>query len=98
MTVITAEGSKDGKNLKIIMRYDGEVITEFSFNGQENIESELEIMAQASRTAIGGTYWPKTIPLQILAVMKNGFFDHDPEIMVEGELEEIPEPEKGVLY
>jgi hypothetical protein len=99
MTTIKATGKKSGKDLDIVCEVDGDVI-DFTFNGQKNIGFELEILFRTNQTAIGGTYWPQTLPLQIVAVLRNGFFDRDPDITVEGDLEEIPEPaeEKGAIY
>lgn len=99
MTTIKATGKKSGKDLAIVCEVDGDV-PGFTFNGRKDNNLEIEILLQIGSVAIGGTYWPQTVPLQIVAVLRSGFFDMDPDIIVEGDLEEIPEPaeEKGAIY
>lgn len=71
---------------------DGELIVE-----PEEYQERFDEMLQ-NPTPIGGTYYPPTNTLlAAYNVMKNMFFDEEPDVEVIGELEEIPY-EEGIIY
>lgn len=71
---------------------DGELIVE-----PEEYQERFDEMLQ-HQTPIGGTYYPPTDTLlAAYNVMKNMFFDKEPDIEVIGELEKIPY-EEDIIY
>lgn len=71
---------------------DDELIVE-----PEEYQERFDEMLQ-NPTPIGGTYYPPTNTLlAAYNVMKNMFFDKEPDVEVIGELEEIPY-EEGIIY
>lgn len=96
MTIIKATGKRNNKKIVVVCECDNEK-ADFAFDGEQNIRMAAEILVKVSTAVIGGTYYPETLPLKILAVLESDFFDFPPAISVEGELEEIP-GEKGVVY
>lgn len=86
---IIASGKKDGK--KIIVEVSGQEKFEYRFNGEKDDQLEMEIWQQIGDFPVGGTYWPETEAMQILAVLVAGFYDRPPVILLaEGIDEEIP--------
>lgn len=98
MAKIIAKGKKNGKAITVECDCD-DYGASMLFNGAKNTNYEAEvIMAALSGVAIGGTYYPETLPLQIVAALENSFFDRRPSSLdVDGEIEQIP-GEEGVVY
>ena len=94
MTRIEASGKLNGKALTVIWE-DGAL----QFDGADDPIREADLRGiVASGPAIGGTYYPETEALQMIAALTGYFFDRPPEITVEGELEEEIPGEPGVIY
>ena len=84
---ITVEVENDGSTLVLTM-YGDEVS-----HLQEHFEECI-----SEQPAMGGTYYPE--PDSMLCafnVLQNTFFDSTPEIIIEGDIGEIPH-EDGVIY
>lgn len=95
MTRIEAQGKLNKKTMTVTWT-DGALL----FNGASDpiLEADLRRIA-ADDPAIGGTYYPRTEALRMLAALDGYFFDRAPEsILVEGDIgEEIP-GEPDVIY
>lgn len=98
MIEITASGRRKRKDMTVhCIVADG--VSTYLFNGQPDATLAEEIRRKLEWTAIGGTYYPETVPLQIVAVLASAFFDRSPDLHVSGDepLETIPY-KKGVIY
>ena len=98
MITIDAKGDKDGNQIDVhVDVIDSDA--RFIFNGKSDYQLEAQIMTRLGKP-IGGTYYPKTLPLQIVAVLSGYFYDTGAdELHVGGDetIETIPFKE-GVIY
>lgn len=94
MTKIEAHGKLNGKATTVTWEDDA-----LQFNGARDPVLESDLRGIVARgPAIGGTYYPETEALRMIAALTGYFFDRPPEITVEGELEEEIPGEPGVIY
>ena len=98
MATIKAKGPRDGKSISVECQIDGEVVR-CLFDGKDDLALEADLLFHAlSDEPIGGTYYPETMALKVLAALSGAFFDRAPdEIHATGIDEEIPN-EEGVIY
>lgn len=91
MSRIIAKGKLNGvkKEVQCFME-DGSVIIEIAGEFDETIQNKFsELIKDAP--AIGGTYYPpENSMLAALAVLESSFFDSLPNIMIQGDIGEIP--------
>lgn len=98
MITIDAKGDKGGKRIEVHVDIIG-TDARYEFNGSADYTLEAQIMTRLGKP-IGGTYYPKTLPLQIVAVLSGYFYDTGAdELHVGGDepIETIPFKE-GVIY
>ena len=88
---IEATGELRGKKTTVVCVDNGEGFA-FTFNGKENDSLQMRLEAIIdSGVSIGGTYYPETIALKIVAALEAYFFDSPAQnISVDGDLEQIP--------
>ena len=98
MIKISAKGKKNKKDMAVECTVkDG--VAAYTFNGKQSAELEEDLRRWLEWTPIGGTYYPKTLALQIVAALDSRFFDRSPDVHVSGDelLETVPY-KKGVIY
>lgn len=95
---IEAVGNVNGVKTTVVCEGDGEQFN-YLFNGVENDElRELLRIRTEENHPIGGTYYPQTWALKLVATLDGWFFDSPPKRLdVDGEIESIPY-EKGLIY
>ena len=95
MKQIQATGKVKGEAVKVEWFDD----IGFLFNGEKDGGYETDILYELSQDRpIGGTYYPETEKLKIVAVLEGRFFDRHPETLeIYGDIEQIPH-EEGVIY
>lgn len=95
---ITATGKRNGDAITVICDGDNNAFV-FTFNGTENDSLQNILTAQANAgVIIGGTYYPETFALKLVAALTGWFFDEPPETLeVDGDIEQIPF-EDDVIY
>ena len=97
MTTIKAEGIRNGQHITVFCCKINKI--KFLFNTIIDPDKEQDIRnLMERRFPIAGTYYPETESmLNVLNVLQYHYFDEPPEIVTEGEFEEMPY-EKGVVY
>lgn len=97
MTTIKAVGIKDGERV-IVYCCEMDNIA-FLFNNLKNSYMEQDMRnLMKRRYAIAGTFYPETESmLNVLNILQYHYFDEPPEIVTEGEFEEMPH-ENNVVY
>jgi hypothetical protein len=98
MAIIKAVGKISGVKITVHCKDIGGEI-HVLFNGQENIAHESRFRKELSMNhVVAGSYVPDIDSmLNALEVLKHWFFDSAPEIIIEGDIGEIPY-EDGVVY
>lgn len=97
MIEIRAQGIREGKGVLVECDFTGDGI-EFLFNGSQDIDLEGAIRDEMEEHhPMAGTYFPETEKLNLINVLDGYFFDSNPDIEVEGEVETMPN-EEGLIY
>lgn len=96
MIEVTAKGIRDGNEILVECDFKGNDIS-FLFNGDIDYDLEGVILNEMEEHhAIGGTYFPTTKKLNLIAVLEGYFFDYNPDVKVVGDVESIPYKKRAV--
>jgi hypothetical protein len=98
MATVTAKGLKNGKAIEVTCWIDGDVVR-CAIDGKDDQALEAELLFHVlDDLPIGGTYYPETMALRVVAALDGAFFDHAPDELHAVGVDEIIPYEEGVIY